>query len=41
VALFNPNERTLKTVKEIRGLKPMSLETVLVAERNEPQPSNK
>jgi hypothetical protein len=39
VALFNPNERTLKTVKEIRGRKPMALETVLIAERQERKPS--
>jgi hypothetical protein len=38
VALFNPNERTLKTVKDIRKHKPMSIDTVLIAEREEHKP---
>ena len=38
VALFNPDQRTLNTVRELRKRKPMSLETVLVAEREEYKP---
>jgi hypothetical protein len=38
VALFNPSERTLKTVKDIRKKMPLALETVLIAEREEQHP---
>jgi hypothetical protein len=39
VALFDPEERTLKLIKDVREHKPMTLEAVLVAEREEHKPA--